>query len=188
MTVTKPDSTVRREVWLVDARSKLLKELQTQKLDGTEYKTVQRLIVLDYNKPIEPTVFALDLPKDVMVIDQTTQDIGLVQGDLTDKDIAVKVVRTFLEAVIAGDYATAGRLYEGMPAAKIQEGLAGTKFVRIVSIAEPTLSPEHGARALQIPCEVEIEEAGVKSVRTYPHVLVRPVYNQADRWTIIGGI
>jgi len=188
LTVTKLDSTATREVWLVDAQTKLLRELQTQKLEGTEYKTVQRLIVLDYNKPIEASVFRLDVPAGITVVDQTTQDIGLVQGELSDNDVAVKVVRSFLEAVIAGDYATAGRLYEGMPAAKLQEGLTDMKFLRIVSIGEPMPSPEHGRRALQVPCEVEIEAGGVKSVRTFPHVFVRQVYNQPGRWTIFGGI
>jgi hypothetical protein len=187
LTVTRPDSTARREVWLVDARTKLLKELQKQELRGSEYKTVGRLIVLDYNKPIEPAVFALNVPKDVMVIDQTAQQIGLARGDLSEKEIAAKVVRSFLEALIAGDFTMGGRLYEGMPAAKIQEGLAGTKFLRIVSIGEPTPDANPRTGALRVPCDVEIEENGVKRVQSF-HPWVRQVYNQPDRWTISGGI
>jgi hypothetical protein len=187
LTVTKPDSPDKREIWLVDAGTKLLKELQKQELHGSGYQTVGRLIVLDCNKPIEPALFALDLPKDVMVMDQITQEIGLARGDLSEKDIAVKVVRSFFEALIAGDAAKAGRLYEGLPAAKLQEAFARTKFLRIVSIGEPTPVADAGAGAVSVPCDVETEENGVKQVQNF-HPRVRQVYNQPDRWTIFGGI
>lgn len=187
LTLTKPASPDKREIWLVDAGTKLLKELQKQELHGSEYQTVWRLIVLDCNKPIEPALFALDLPKDVMVMDQITQEIGLARGDLSEKDIAVKVVRSFFEALIAGDAAKAGRLYEGLPAAKLQEAFAGTKFLRIVSIGEPMPVADAGAGAVSVPCEVETEENGVKQVQSF-HPRVRQVYNQPDRWTIFGGI
>ena len=137
--------------------------------------------------PIEPALFALDLPKDVMVIDQTTQEIGLARGDLSEKDIAVKVVRSFFEALIAGDAAKAGLLYEGLPAAKLQEAFARTKFLRIVSVGEPTPAADAGAGAVSVPCEVETEENGVEQVQDF-HPRVRQVYNQPDRWTISGGI
>jgi hypothetical protein len=187
LTVTKPGSTATREVWLVDARTKLLKELQRQELRGSEYKTLARLILLDYNKPIEPALFALNVPKDVMVIDQTTQEVGLARGDMSENQIAVKVVRSFFEAMIAGDFATAGRLYEGLPAAKLQEAVTRTKFLRIDSIGEPTPDADPRTGALRVPCKVQIEEDGVRWVQDFTP-RVRQVYNQPDRWTISGGI
>ena len=88
--------------------------------------------------------------------------------------------------MIAEDYAKAGQLLSGIPAAKMRELFGKSDFVRIVSIGTPTPHPNPKTRFLCVPCEVEIEVNGVKSTRKYtPNV--RPVYNQPDRWAIGGG-
>ena len=76
-------------------------------------------------------------PKDVTVIDQINRKPGLVKGDLTEDEIARKVVRAFFEALIAGDYDKAGLIYEGMPGAKLKETYGQARFLRIVEIGKP---------------------------------------------------
>ncbi len=176
-----------RKIYLVHPETKLLEQVDMYKLEGGEYEFVGRVMFLEYNEPIDPAIFALDLPADITRIDQTTQQVGLLKGDLSDEEIAVEVVRQFFEALIAEDYGKAGRLVEGIPAAKMREVYGKINFVRIVSLGTPTPHPNPKTRFLCVPCEVEIEVDGVKIVKKFvPNV--RSVYNQPDRWGIGGGI
>ena len=133
-------------------------------------------------------MFSLDeAPSDLMKIDYTTQEIGLIQGNLTDKKIAVKVVREFYEALIVKDYAKAGQIYSGVPAAKMQERWQDVNVLRIVSISEPIPHPYPGVGGFQVHCEIEIEKDGVKSILKHGPG-VRHVHGQSHRWNIHGGV
>jgi hypothetical protein len=176
----------RRFVLLVDQATKLVIALETYQLKDGEYQYVGIMEYYDYNQPIKAKMFTLEqVPDDAMRVDQTTQEVGLAQGNLTDEEIAVKVVREFLEAVIARDYATASKLYQGIPVEFLEKQLGKTKFVRIISIGEP--EPSERNNSLRVPCEYEVEVDGEKSV-VGSHPYVRPVFGQPDQWTIDGGI
>jgi hypothetical protein len=176
-----------REVYWIDPRTKLVQEKERYQLEGGEYRLVSRCEYLEYNQPIDPEVFRLELPDDVMRVDQTTQEVGLAKGDLTDEQIAVEVVRQFFGALIDEDYDKAGQLCEGIPGRKLQEHFAKDRFMRIVSIGSPTPHPDPRTEFLQVPCEVEVESDGARTVRQYT-LNVRHAYNQPDRWTVGGGI
>lgn len=134
-------------------------------------------------------MFTFDnLPDDVMQIDQVTQKIGLEQGELSDEEIAVEVVRQFYEALIAEDYAKAGRLLEGVPAARIEEMFKDLKIVRIISIGEPKPHPTPRVGGFMVPCKLEIEKDGIRSIYEPYGPGVRPVYGQPNRWDIHGGV
>ena len=150
-------------------------------------KLALQVTYLDYNQTPAEDLFTLNPPPGAMVIDQTTQEIGLPKGDLTDEQIAMKVAREFFEAVIAGDYAKAGRLFEGIPAEKLKEAFSGEgKVLRVVSVGTPTPHPNYRA-TLKVPCQIEMEINGHREIKTLtPNI--RPVYGQPDRWDIIGGI
>ena len=180
-----------RVVLFVDRATKLVTSMEFYKLKDGKYQYVELIEYYDYNQPIEAEMFSLDdnaIPSDVMRIDQTTQKIGLVQGNLTDKEIAVKVVREFYEALIAKDYAKAGQLYSGVPADKIQERWQELNAVQIISIGEPVPHPTPRVGGFQIPCKIEVEKDGVKSVYEPYGPGVRPVHGQPDRWNIHGGV
>jgi hypothetical protein len=108
---------------------------------------------------------------------------------LTDEQIAVKVARGFFEALIAEDYKKAGQLYEGIPEKHMKEMFGGIKFARIVEVGQPT--PHSRTRSLHVPVKVEMEAHGDgkarKTVREF-QPMVRPVHQQPNRRTIIGGI
>ena len=179
-----------RTVLFIDRGTKLVtKTEQYCRTPNGGYESLGRTEFSGYNQPIAPAVFALDdVPADVTRIDQTTQEVGLEQGDLSDEEIAVKVVREFYEAVIAKDFAKAGRLFEGVPAAKIQEILGDLTIVRIVSIGVPKPHPMPEVGGFQVPCQLEVEKNGVKSVYVPYGPGVRRVYNQPQRWDIHGGV
>lgn len=177
----------KREVYQVDPETKLVRQVETYRLKDGQYEFLSRIKYLDYNQPINPEVFVLDIPADAMRIDQTTQEIGLARGDLTAEEISVKVVREFIEALIAKDYEAAGRLYEGVPATKMEEIFGGGSFLQIVSISEPTKDRLPGEIGFRVPCKIEIEKDGVISVWEPYGPFVRPVYGQPDRWGLFGG-
>jgi len=178
-----------RLVLFVDRATKLVTAIEFYKLKDDKYQYVELIEYYDYNQPIDEQMFTFDnLPDDIIRIDQTTQKIGLEQGNLTDKEIAVKVVREFYEALIVKDYAKAGQIYSGAPATKMQERWQNINVLRIVSISEPIPHPYPGVGGFQVHCEIEIEKDGVKSILKPYGPGVRPVHGHPDRWNIHGGV
>lgn len=180
----------RREVLFVDQATKLVISAEFYQLKDDEYQYVGTQEYYDYNQTIEAKMFTLDdeVPADVMRIDQTIQEVGLAQGNLSDEEVAVEVARQFFEALIARDYAKAGKLLEGMPADKIQQGFGQTNFLRIISIGPAGPHPNPKTGGLVVPCTVEIEKDGQISEWKLERLGVRQVFNQPGRWTIFGGI
>ena len=179
-----------RLVLFVDRATKLVTSIEFYKLKDDEYQYVELIEYYDYNQPIEAEMFSLDnddIPADVTRIDRTTQEIGLIQGNLTDKEIAVKVVREFYEALIVKDYAKAGQVNHGVPAAKMQERWQDINVLRVVSISEPVPHPHPGVGGFQVKCEIEIEKDGVRAIMKPYGPGVRPVRGQPHRWNIHGG-
>ncbi|MCK4886847.1 MAG: hypothetical protein KAS96_05620 [Planctomycetes bacterium] len=175
-----------RAILFVDQATKLLNSVETYQLKDGEYVHFSTIEFYDYNIPIDSEMFTLEnIPDDVMRMDQTTQQVGLEQGDLSDNEIAVKLIRQFLQALIEKDYTKAGRLFSGVPAERMEKAYGKIRFIKIISIGEPTPKPE--MRALYVPCTVEIEENG-KITQWHPeHSYVRQVHGQPERWEIIGG-
>jgi len=185
----KDDSPFHRMVLFVDQATRLVNSAEAYKLKDGEYHREVRVEYYDYNQPIDEQMFTFDnLPDDVLRIDQTSQEIGLAQGDLTNEEIAVEVVRQFIEALIAQDYAKAGRLFGGVPAERIQRTYGQIRFIQIISIGKPKeKEPDAASGNLYVPCTVEIEENG-QIIQWHPeHSYVRRVHGQPDRWEITGG-
>jgi len=179
-----------RRVLFVDQATKLVTRMDIYQLKGDEYQYIGWEEYYDYNQPIEAGMFTLDdeVPADVLRVDQTTQEVGLAQGKLSDEEIAVEVVRQFFEALIAGDYAKAGKLLEGIPSDKMQQMFGSIKFLRIVSIGPVAPHPIPETKGLVVPCTVEVEKDGQTTQWKLEQLGVRQVYNKAGRWTIFGGI
>jgi hypothetical protein len=179
----------KRIVLSVDQDTRLVTAIENYQLINGEYQFTNRTELLEYNQPIDETLFSLDeVPDDVMRIDQTTQEVGLIQGNLTDEEIAVEVVRQFFQALIAEDYAKAGKLLEGIPADRMQEMFGQIKFLRIISIGPAGPHPIPETKGLAVSCTVEIEKDGQIFQLKKDSIGVRQVYNQPGRWTIFGGI
>ena len=117
-------------------------------------------------------------------------DIGLEQTDLTEKEITLKVVRSFLQALIAKDYDRAIKIY-GYEDPDEREGLR-KKFerlniVRIISVGDPVY-PRLAVRGqLEVPCKVELEEDGENIEWQIKGVSVQRVIGHPNRWHISGG-
>jgi len=193
LTVTSRTNPDRKHEYEVNSRAKLVERITTYRRIGRNWEQASQQQYLEYNQPIDPKVFQLEVPKDVTVFDQINRKPGLVKGDLTEDEIARKVAREFFEALIAGDYDKAGLIYSAWPAEKLKERLGEVKFLRIVEIGKPT-PPNALIRALQapdtslqVPAKVEIEVKGRREIRDYS-AGVRALARQSDRRVIYGGI
>ena len=184
--IEQDDEPFQRMILFVDQATRLVNSAEAYSLQDGEYQKVITIEYYDYNQPIASEMFTLDdVPDDAMRIDETTQEVGLLQGDLTNNEIAIEVVHRFLEALIEEDYAEAGRMFGGTPAERIERTYGKTRFIRIVSIGEPTEVPR--MKALKVPCKIEIEKEGQISIWEPKHSYVRQVHGQPERWAINGG-
>ncbi len=182
---------VDRTVIFIDQSTKLVTTIEHYLLaENGDYELLGWTEFSDYDRRIEPTMFTLDdeVPPEVNRIDWTTEEIGLAQGKLSDKEIAVKIIREFYEALIAKDYAKSGRLYSNISAERMREKFAEFNVVRIISIGDPVPHPSPRTGGFQVPCKIEIEKDGVKSVYEPYGPGVRQVYGQPERWNIHGGV
>ena len=187
LTVTSKDTPDRRSVYEVDPKSKLVKRMIDFRRRGDQWEQVELREFRDYNKSIDPKLFQFELPEDVVTIDQINKKVGLAKRNLSDNEIATKLAKEFVEAIIAEDYETAGILYSGIPAATLKHRFEQSKlrFLRIVKIGTPTPNPK--TRSILVPVSVELEVAGKKVVQELSPSS-RAVEGQPDRWQIIGGI
>jgi hypothetical protein len=177
----------KRVVLYVDPATKLVTTIEFYRLKDDEYEQVGRMEFRDYNQEIDPEMFALEdeVPDDAVRVDQTNQEVGLAQGDLSNEEIAAEVARQFLEALIAEDYTKAGKLIGGAPANWVKQQPFGKKKVlRIISIGSAHPHPNPRTEGVVVPCVVEIEEDGKVSEWELDQLGIRPVYNQAGRWHI----
>ncbi|MHC4622166.1 MAG: anti-sigma factor family protein [Planctomycetota bacterium] len=157
----------RRLVLFVDQATKLVTAIESYHLRDGEYRYLGVQEYYDY---------------------QVTQEVGLAQGTLTDDQIAVEVARQFFEALIGQDYATAGKLLEGMPADFIKKQFGSMRFLRIVSVGPAGPHPIPETQGLVVPCTIEVEKDGQISEWKLERLGVRQVHGQPGRWTIFGGI
>jgi len=175
----------RMQVFKIDPQTKLLRQMEFYTLNNGQAKLEETTEYVDYNAPVAPAVFVLEAPESTLRIDQTAQDVGLLQGNLSDNESAIKTVREFYEALIARDFAKAGLLLGGLPAEKVQTVYENTQIVRIVSIGQPT--PADDQAALRVPITLEYNENGQKKEHEL-RAVVRQVYNRPGHWEIIGGV
>jgi hypothetical protein len=187
LTVTPKKDPDNREVYEIAPTTKLVERMTRYRQRDGRWEQVVRIQYLDYNKPIDPAVFRLDVPEDVMTIDQINRKPGLEKGDLSDTEMAKKVVREFFEALIAGDYDKAGLIYEGIPGEKMKEGFGRMKFLRIVEIGEPVAGKHPDKTALAVTAKVEWEVGGQREVKELT-AYVRAPHRQPERRVICGGI
>ncbi|MBC8469312.1 MAG: hypothetical protein H8D56_07550 [Planctomycetes bacterium] len=177
------DSSFQRTVLYIDQATRLVNAIELYKLSNGEYEYMKKLEFYDYNQPVDAKMFMFkDVSDDAEHIDLMT--IGLAQGNLSNEEIAVEVVRQFLEALIARNYDKASKLFPGVPADEIKEMFGEINIIRIVSMGKPILHSE--TNRLRVPYEVEVEIKGKISQWKERSNLVQHLAGQPDRWAICG--
>ena len=142
---------------------------------------------------LDAGLFSLEdeVPRDVSIVNQLTQLIGIPQGNMTDEQAAAETVRQFFQALIDKDYKKAGSIYSGVSEEKAKEIFSRLNVTAIISIGSPTPHPETGPHSFRVPCEVEITTPDGKKTPWKPYgPFVRRGDDELhpDRWIIHGGI
>jgi len=178
-----------RYVLLIDPNTKLATRREDYLAKNGKLELYTRLDYLEYNKPLDETLFHLEPPPGVTVEDMT-QGKGMPQEKMTDEQAAAKVVRKFIQALVDKDYAAAARLCMNVSAEEIRQRAEKReiRYVRVVSVGTPEALPDGGPRAYRVPFQVEIEKDGKKEISRTRDAAVRPLTNKPDHWIIKAGL
>jgi hypothetical protein len=175
-----------RKILFVDRETKLINTMEVYQLQDGEYRREGWIELQEYNQPIDPKMFDLtnEAPANAEHLNLGGVDLGLVQGQLSDEEIATQVARQFFESLRAGDYETASRLLPVGDAAALKEQFGAVKILRIVSVGPATIIPEPANKVMDVPCTIEFEADGQKQSVTLKGVTVQQLPMQPDRWMI----
>jgi hypothetical protein len=187
-------SSPKKEVYYINQATNLITHIEYYSIENGRGKLASTTEFYDYNVPIDEKMFSLkdEVPKDVMVVNQLEQLIGIPQGNMTDEQAAAETVRQFFQAMIDKDYKKAGQIYSGISEEKMKEIFEGKLNVTaIISIGTPTPYPKCGPHSFRVPCELEITGTGGQKTTWKPYgpfVRCGDDEMHPDRWIIHGGI
>lgn len=179
-----------KEVFFIDPYTKLVTAIEIYELKDGQYSYIGVWKFPDYNIAFNAQIFNLEgeLPSDVDIVDMMALDIGLEQCDLTNEQIAIKLVREFFNALIAKDYESAIKLlYHESPEAEagIRKEIEKINIIRVISVDKAFPCSPMGSWS--VSCVFESEKDG-KVVRLGPtNIFVNHVLGHPNRWVIEGG-
>ena len=169
------DSADTRRVYRFDAQSKLLESVQIfQTLPSGEVQIFD-LSQIDYNQPIDPSVWKLELPADVnwAQLEPPKLPDNAKYASMT----AEQAARAFFEACGREDWNEAGKFMSPLTP-RLKEYLGG---LEIVSLGESFTSKAYVGRF--VPYEIKLKNGDTKK-----HNLAIRNDNPAGRWQVDGGI
>jgi hypothetical protein len=175
-----------RELFSIDPASRLIRRVQVETLTDGRYVSAGVYEYLDYNQPFAPGLFDLkrEAPANVNYSDTTGIAMGIEQGSLSNAEVAVKVVREFLDAWAAKDYARAAQVHGYMATGEAQslrdKVLRSKDILRVLSLDSPVV-PELSLTGLLVPCAVEYEENGTTRTGRFEF---RVSKSSQNRWRI----
>lgn len=175
----------RRYVLTIDPATRMVQQIEAYVLVKGQYQFADRTRIVDYNRLIDSAIFSPELPEDTIIVDQTRQDVGLAQGDMTREQAVMEVARQFFQALIGNDYAVAGQMASGLSAESLQKQLGPIRVLQIAAIGQPTLADV--SLTYHVTCAVQVEEDGKVHDKSWT-LSIRPVWGHMDRWAISGGL
>ncbi|HCO92495.1 MAG TPA: hypothetical protein DIU00_00850 [Phycisphaerales bacterium] len=181
--VKRIDGKPLRQVLVVNPDTKLVVRVDDYWDTEDEEKVFHHGIeVLEYNETIDPRLFDPNLPEDTLIMDQVTQEVGMAQGDMSNEEVAVKIIREALDAWAKGDFAKAGKLCGGAPRRMLAEAYSHVRPVRIISIGEPE-KIDFGTPRFWVPCQYEIKRDGQLEI-TNQKLAALTVNGSPGRWYV----
>jgi len=175
-----------KKVLYIDQATRLVKKVEKFEMRDGQYQHERTAEFFDYNQQIDPEMFNLEgeLPENVIWIDQSGEEIGLAQGDMTDEEIATEVTSQAFQAFIAKDFDKAGQLFLGIPGFLI-ENLSSGNVLKIISLGPVHRDPDPDSNAMICSCKT-LGEFGGQYYESDAKIRVVPVSGQPGRW-MIGG-
>ena len=160
ITVSQTDDRSLGRILLVDPDTKLVIRADNCEWDNEgELEIKNGIEVLGYNQPLDVNTFSLNPPEGTIIIDQISQEVGMAQGDMSDEQVASRLVREALEAWAAGDYTKAGILFGGAPPELLTERFGHLQPVSVALVGQPA-PVEYRKPWFQVPCRYEVVRDG----------------------------
>jgi outer membrane lipoprotein-sorting protein len=163
------DNADTRRVYRFDAQTKLLEAVQVYLVRPSGEVLIFEFSQIDYNQPIEPSVWQLELPADVIWIQEPPK---LPDNEKYASMTAEQAARAFLEACAREDWNEAGKFMSPITD-RMKEGLGG---LEIVSLGESFTSKAYGGRFVPYEIKLPSQEFNVRVSNT----------NSAKRYVITG--
>jgi hypothetical protein len=183
----------KKSIYYIDQATDLITRIEVCRIEDNKEMLISTTQFSDYNVPLDEKMFSLEdeVPRDVSIVNQLTQLIGIPQGNMTDEQAAAETVRQFFQALIDKDYKKAGSIYSGVSEEKAKEIFNRLNVTAIISIGTPTPHPETGPHSFRVPCELEITNPDGEKTTWKPYgPFARSGDDEIhpDRWIIHGGI
>jgi hypothetical protein len=183
----------KKEIYYINQATDLITAIEFYRIEDNKEVLKSAMEFFDYNVPIDEKMFSLEdeVPRDVSIVNQLTQLIGIPQGNMTDEQAAAETVRQFFQALIDKDYKKAGSIFSGISEEEAKKYFAKLNVTAIISIGTPTPYPKCGPHSFRVPCEVEITTPDGKKTTWKPYGPFARCGDDElhpDRWIIHGGI
>jgi hypothetical protein len=151
-----------KKVIYINKATKLVARVEKYELRGKKFEHLKTLEYFDYNQPIDEMMFTLDgdVSCDAKVVDMTDVEAGMLQGDMTDEEVANEVTKQFFEAVIDKDFYRAGQLYLAAPDFLVEQAFMGANVVKIISMGIAHRDPDPDSNKMNTSCKFLIELGG----------------------------
>jgi hypothetical protein len=191
VTVTYPQGS-KSEKWkkvcYIDQATKLATRIEKFELRSKGFEHIKTLEFFDYNQQIDPMMFNLDgdVPDDAKVVDMSEVEVGLLQNELTDRQIAEKLTREFFEAAIDKNFYRAGQLYLGAPDFLVEQAFMGANVLEIISVGPGHREPDPDSKAMNCSCKVLAEFGGQYYEVNAWMVRIINADKETNRWLICG--
>lgn len=176
-----------RDVYYVDQETRLITSVEIYPSHEDKYGYSGTWRYEDYNQPFDDALFSIEdeLPDDILKLYLFgKKDSGLKKGDLEEKEIAAKLAKEFLDALIDKDYAKVGHLFGGMSEEQAQKRFGTLNIAQVISIDEPVQK----LGCYKLSCTLGINDNGRILEWKPKDVYVRKANNQDDYWVIVAGI
>ena len=159
-----------RRVYRFDAQTKLLESVQIYLTRPSGEVQIFDLSQIDYNQPIDSSIWKLELPADVSWAQ--LEPPKLPDNEKYASMTAEQAARAFLEACAREDWNEAGKFMSPITD-RMKEGLGG---LEIVSLGESFTSKAYGGRFVPYEIKLPSQEFNVRVSNT----------NSAKRYVITG--
>ena len=175
-----------KKVLYIDQATRLVKKEEKFEMRDGQYQHVQTTEFFDYDQHIESKMFDIkeELPKNVIMIDQSDKEVGLAQGNMTNEEIAAELSTQFLQAGIARDFNKLGQLYLGVPGFIIERFFGGN-MLKIISVGPVHADSDPDSNKMMCASK-SLYESGGQYYESNTEFQVTPVSGQPGRWMICG--
>ena len=163
-----------RRVYRFDAQTERLEAVQIYLVRAAGEVQIFDLNQIEYDQPIDPSVWQLDLPAEVTWVQEPQK---LPDNEKYASMTAEEAARAFFEACGRKDWAEVAK-FEAALTVQLKDYLGG---VEIISLGRSFTSKAYGGRF--VPYEIKL-----KNGETHKHNLAVRKDNPAHRWQVDGGI